>query len=219
MRRVVVFGAIAVAALVARPARTWADQAEALEFSPTYESKVLGKRSLEFLRRAEDSRSDELKRQAHTEGLALARRAAALDDSNPDAHFAVFAHAGRLQLLNGAAVNPVSMFKASRELERALELDPNHSDSLAAKGGIYRQLPWMMGGSLSKAEEYLKRSIALNPESVGARIELAATYRDMGQPERGLPLLETAAQIAQREGRRERLSEARQMLEEIAPKQ
>ena len=32
---------------------------------------------------------------------------------------------------------------------------------------------------------------------MGARIELAQTYRDMGQPDRGRPLLEKAAEIAE----------------------
>jgi len=221
VQRVVVLGAIAVLphlAHLAHPAPAKADQVAALEVPPG-DSHALAKRSLELLRRAEDSTSDAVKRAAHTEGLELARRAAALDDSNPDAHFCLFAHAGRLQLLNGTTVNPVSMFKASRELERALELDPNHADSLAAKGAIYRQLPWVMGGNLHKAEKLLKRSIELNPESVRARIELAATYRDMGEPERGRPLLETAARIAEREGRRERIAEARRMLSELASKQ
>ena len=214
VRTLVVLGVV-VALIGFRPAIVQADQVSALEV-PSSEARVLAKRSLECLRSAEDSESDTTKRQLHAEGLELARRVIALDDSNPDGHFAVFAHAGRLQLMNGAAVNPVTMFKASRELERALELDPNHSDSLAAKGGMYRQLPWVMGGNLRKAEEYLKRSIELNPNSIRARIELAAAYRDMGHPERSLPLLERAAQIAEREGRRQRSEEARRMLQEIA---
>jgi tetratricopeptide (TPR) repeat protein len=204
--------------LIVRPIAVLADQAAALEVSPD-QAKVLARHALDCLRRAEDSTSDDVKRRSYTEGRDFARRAIAIDDANPDAHFALFATEGRLLLMDGATVNPVTLFKASRELDRALELDPNHSDSLAAKGGLYRQLPRLLGGSLDKAEDYLTRSIALNPNSVVARIELAATYRDMGHPERCRPLLETAAQIAEREGRRERFAEAQRMLQEIASEQ
>ena len=215
MQRVLVLASIALAAFAARPSRTSADQAAALEISPE-QAKTLAKHALECLRRAEDSTSDEVKRQAYTEGRDYAQRAVTLDDANPDAHFALFATQGRLQLMDGAAVNPVTLFRASRELDRALEIDPNHSDSLAAKGGLYRQLPRLLGGNLDKAEDYLTRSISLNPNSVAARIELAALYRDLGHPERCRPLLETAATIAEREGRHERLAEARRMLAEIS---
>ena len=215
MQRVLVLASLALIAFVVRPSATSAGEAAALEVSPD-QAKTFAKHALECLRRAEDSTNDDVKRQAYTEGRDYAQRALALDDGNPDAHFALFATQGRLQLMDGAVVNPVSLYKASRELDRALEIDPNHSDSLAAKGGIYRQLPRVLGGNLDKAEDYLTRSIALNPNSIVARIELAATYRDMGHPERCRPLLETAATIAEREGRHERQAEARRMLEEIS---
>jgi tetratricopeptide (TPR) repeat protein len=98
-----------------------------------------------------------------------------------------------------------------------LQLDPNHSDALAAKGGLYRQLPWLLGGSLEKAEGCLTRSIEINPNAVSARTELAATYRDMGEPERGVPLLEKAIQVAEHEGKYRQLAEAQALLREIKP--
>ena len=61
--------------------------------------------------------------------------------------------------------------RAQRDLERALELNPNHADALTAKGGLYRQLPWVLGGSLSVAETCLTRAIELDPDAVSARID------------------------------------------------
>jgi tetratricopeptide (TPR) repeat protein len=181
--------------------------------SPT--SRELGKRAIQCLERGENATDPTQKRLAYEEGLELARRAVALDDSNPDGHFAIFANQGRLMLLDGVAVNPVNLYKVSRELDRALELDPKHADSLAAKGGLYRQLPWFLGGSLNKAEDLLTRSIQNNPNALNARIELAATYRDMGQPERGLPVLEKAVVIAGRDGKQRELAAARALMREI----
>jgi tetratricopeptide (TPR) repeat protein len=133
------------------------------------------------------------------------------------AHFALFANYGRLLLEEGTVPNPFNMVEVNRELDRALELNPNHVDALISKGGLYRQLPWLLGGSLKKAEACLTRAIELDANAVGGRIELAATYRDMGEPERGVPLLEKAIQVAQQVGKFRQLAEARALLDEIRP--
>jgi tetratricopeptide (TPR) repeat protein len=185
------------------------------ESEPVESAQQLASRACEFLRQGEDAANEEAKRAAYSRGLALARRAVALDDRNADAHFAVFGNEGRLLLLDGATPNPVTLLKVNKELDRVLALDPNHSDALAAKGGLYRQLPWILGGSLSKAEDYLNRAIELNPTAVSARIELAETYRDMGEPQRGRSLLEAAASIAEQQGKARQLTEARHLLAEL----
>jgi tetratricopeptide (TPR) repeat protein len=180
-----------------------------------HEAQMLARRALACLHRGEDASDPQKKRVAYEEGLQLAERAVQTDDDNADAHFAVFGNRGRLLLLDGTVPNPVSLMSVSRDLERAPELNPNHADALAAKGGLYRQLPWALGGSLAVAEECLTKAIDLDPNAVGARIELAATYRDMGQPQRSRPLLETAAHIAEAEGKARQQHEAEGLLKEL----
>ena len=137
------------------------------------------------------------------------------DETNADARFAVFANNGRLLLLNGVVANPINLVNANAELEKALELDPNHTDALAARGGLYRQLPWLLGGNLDKAEADLTRSIQLNPGAVLARIELARTYLDKGEHAQVRPLLTEAIKLANEQERPRELAEARQLLAEI----
>lgn len=204
----VILSLLLLAGLGAGPAA--ADQAEARR-----QARELATQAVRHLERGEDLADGDAKRAEYERGLALAERAVALDDDNADAHFAVFGNRGRLMLLDGVTPNPISLLRVNRELDRALELDPNHSDALAAKGGLYRQLPWALGGSLSRAEECLTRAIAADPDAVGARIELAATYRDMGEPERSLPLLQTALSIAERAGKRRQLAAARTLLAQL----
>lgn len=172
--------------------------------------------SLEFLRRGESAADREEKRRAFQRGVELARQAIALDDNNADAHFAMFANRGRLMELDGLVVNPFTLVEATRELDRTLEIDPNHTDALAAKGGIYRQLPWVLGGSKQKASEYLARSVELDYENAcGARIELAELYRDLGQPQRSIALLQKAIEIAERDNKPDKLRRARALLRDI----
>lgn len=181
---------------------------------------AIAEQALLRVERGEDQvLSDKSKIAVYREALDLALRAVDLDDNNANAHFAVFASQGRILLLEGATVNPVNLLKANKELDRTLQLDPDHADALASRGGLYRQLPWLLGGNLTKAESFLSRAIQLNPDAVGARIELAQTYRDMGSPERGVELLETAALLAEEQGRYERRTQASTLLQEFRAKQ
>src|SRR5205809_9691 len=94
-------------------------------------AQQVANRALACLRRGEDSYDDAVKLNEYRKGRELARQAVVLDDRNADAHFALFANNGRIMLLEGAGVNPVNLWKASAELERTLEIDPNHADALA----------------------------------------------------------------------------------------
>ena len=179
------------------------------------DAQALASRAVACLTRGEDATDAAAKRAAYDEGLALAERAVALDDGNADAHFAIFGTRGRLLLLDGAVPNPINLMSVNRELDRALDLEPDHAAALAAKGGLYRQLPWVLGGDLALAENCLTRAIAIDPNAVAARIELAATYRDMGHPERSRPLLETALAIAERDGKRRQRGEAEALMREL----
>ncbi len=169
---------------------------------------ALTERAHKLLDAAEAAPTKQAKVEAYTQSRELAKEAVALDQANADAHFIVFATEGRLQLLKGTVPNPISLYKVQGRLDHVLELDPEHPGGLAAKGGLYRQLPWALGGDLAKAEDYLKRAIEQDPNAIGARIELAATYRDMGHTERCSALLDEAIALAEKQGKSHRKAEA-----------
>ena len=145
----------------------------------------------------------------------LARQAIEIDESNADAHFILFATEGRIALMSGVIPNPLNLRKAQQRLDRVLEINPDHPHGLAAKGGLYRKLPWALGGSLDKAETYLKRSIEHDPGAIGARIELAKTYRDMGKSENCAPLLDRAIAIAVEQGKQHRVEQVNKLRSEL----
>lgn len=211
----VVGGLVRVRVVRAEPDRAPTDvPALIAEQSPIEKARTLAKRAIALLKQGEDATDPHTKRQLYQQGLELADAALALDERNADAHFARFATKGRLLLLDGASPNPFNLMRLNRDLDRALELNPNHADALAAKGGLYRQLPRLLGGSEQKAEECLKKAIALEAEhAVGARIELAQLYFDRGERERAVALLKTAIAIAERDGKLRQRNEAQALLE------
>jgi len=196
-------------------ARVSEAQRSAYASGRTEAAQELAQRALDCLHRGEDATIKEAKLAAYRDGLQWAERAVAVDDNNADAHYARFDNKGRTMLLEGAVTNPLNLLAVNRDLDRTLELNPNHADALAARGGMYRQLPWVLGGSLEKAADYLNRAVALDADACGSRIELAQTYRDMGHPERAIPLLEQAAEVAERAHKQRQLREAREMLSQL----
>lgn len=169
-------------------------------------------RALDCLDRGENATGPADRLAAYREGLQYAERAVAANDDDADAHFAVFANRGRIMMLDGVVPNPFNLYVINRELNRTLELDPNHTDALAAKGGMLRQLPRLLGGNLREAARYLRRAIELDPSAVGARVELAEIYRNLDEPEKSLALLREAAEVARRDGKQRQLAEIESQL-------
>ncbi len=215
-RRICVFLAFALVAIAA-PSLHAADNpaSPAGERSSRSRADDLTADAALLLEKAEaaDAKGDKVA--AYEKACATAKEALALDENNADAHFVVFAAEGRLELLAGTVPNPMNLYKAQGRLDHVLELDPAHADGLAAKGGLYRQLPWALGGDLDKAETFLKRAIEENPDAIGARLELAATYLEKGQPEKCTRLIDEAVAIAEKQGKTHRLEEAAKLRAEI----
>lgn len=168
--------------------------------------------SLAALERGEAAEDRERKYAAYREGRELAQAAVEAEESNPDAHYALFATNGRLMEMEGAVANVVTVFRAKRELDRALELDPNHARSVAAKGILLHRLPWLLGGRDSRAEKFLVRAIELDPRVVDARVELARLYDERGEPQRAATVLRDAVAAASAAGNEREAAEARRLL-------
>lgn len=173
--------------------------------------------SIALLNKGEELTDDKQRLATYIEGEKLAQQAVDLDDTNADAYFALFGNTGRRMLLE-SGFNPFNLIKVNQTLDRCLQLNPDHSDALAARGGMYRQLPRLFGGSLTKAEADLKRSIELDPEATGARIELARVYHEQGRDDMAIPLLEEAKHWAEKLNKPRRIQEADQALAEFETK-
>ena len=76
-------------------------------------------------------------------------------------------------------------YKAARESsQQLLKVFPNHASVLQQAGTIEIQL-----NSLVQGEDYLSKSLRLDPESVSTRRYLALTYLGMGQPAKAMAVL------------------------------
>jgi len=143
---------------------------------------------------------DRASRVGHFEkGQAMGEQAVALDDRSADAHFALFCNLGELMRIDGElSITSVMGFRRmTKELDRTLELAPDHLDALSAKGTFLLRLPSMLGGDREKGEKLLRYVLLKSPQSVNARLSLAKSYCADGRHSEALSLASEALSLAQ----------------------
>ena len=143
---------------------------------------------------------DRASRVGHFEkGQAMGEQAVALNDRSADAHFALFCNLGELMRIDGElSITSVMGFRRmTKELDRTLELAPDHLDALSAKGTFLLRLPFLLGGDREKGEMLLRYVLLKSPQSVNARLSLAKSYCADGRHSEALSLASEALSLAQ----------------------
>jgi len=67
----------------------------------------------------------------------------------------------------------VRLPRLRRELDVTLELAPDDADSMVAKGALLLQLPRLLGGDATAAEDLLRHAVAIEPDNHTANCYLA----------------------------------------------
>lgn len=157
-------------------------------------------------------------RLAHFEkGQRLGEQAVSLDDRSADAHFALFCNLGELMRLDGEmSLGSVMGFRRMmKELDRTLELAPDHLDALSARGTFLVRLPVMLGGNPDTGEQLLRRVIASEPQAVNARLSLAKSYCARGRHNEAVLLASEALALAESQHREDFIPEAKRVVAQL----
>jgi tetratricopeptide (TPR) repeat protein len=146
--------------------------------------RLLVKLASLYLDMGEDLYTDkEQKRAAFEEGGRLARRAIELDETNAEAHYLCAANLGSAAETKGVAASLLALDDIKSHVRRALELQKDHVAALHMAGMMLEELPQFMGGNKNVALDYLKRTVALDPNYSHARLDLAKMYLKRRDPE------------------------------------
>lgn len=149
-------------------------------------------------------------------GQAFGEQAVATDESSPDAHFALFCNLGEQLRVDGESLTSLFGFRRMmKELNRTLELAPDHLDALSAKGTVLTRVPGFMGGDKEKGESLLRHVISREPAAVNARLSLAKSYCAGGRHEEAVAIATTALDLAQSLQRADFIPEAQQVLSQL----
>jgi hypothetical protein len=190
----------------------WADPVQA---QPTLHSLINEAMDECQLGRLAQERGSRL---AHFEkGQHLGEQAVSLDDKSPDAHFALFCNLGELMRLDGEmSLGSVMGFRRMmKELDRTLELAPDHLDALSARGTFLVRLPALLGGNPDTGEQLLRRVIASEPQAVNARLSLAKSYCARGRHNEAVLLASEALALAESQHRDDFIPEAKRVVAQL----
>ena len=154
--------------------------------------------------------------QHYTAGLELAERALAVNEASADAHFARFCNKGELARIDGESIAAlVALSGLMADLDRTLELAPDHAEALASKGIMLIRLPRLFGGDTAKGEAMLRRVLVLDPDAVSSRLVLAECCERRGDRDEALGLARRALEIATAQGRSDKIEEAQATLAKL----
>lgn len=150
------------------------------------------------------------------QGRAFGEQAIEKDDLSPDAHFSLFCNLGEQLRVDGESLTSLFGFRRMmKELNRTLELAPDHLDALSAKGTVLVRIPAFMGGDKEKGEMLLRQVIAREPAAVNARLSLAKSYCADGRHEEAVAIATKALDLAQTLQRADFIPEAQQVLSQL----
>lgn len=159
-------------------------------------------------------------RLAHFErAQVLAEKAVALDERLPDAHYSLFCTLGEQLRIDGENLSAVFGFRQMMaELDRTLELDPNHLNAISSKATFLVRLPSLFGGDLKKGEQLLRRVIREDPSCINARLTLAKVLADRGDYVEAISLATEALKFAEEKQQEDFIKDSKRTLAQLRSK-
>jgi tetratricopeptide (TPR) repeat protein len=149
-------------------------------------------------------------------GLELGERAVKADDGDAKAHYAVFCNLGRQ--LEFARVSPFTirtLRRAQREVDRALELDPNYPAALMGKGAMLVNTPGFLGGDPAEGLRLLRKAIDLAPDNANIHLQFAKALRDQDKADEARVEARKALELAKQQGLHPIAAEASTVLDKL----
>jgi hypothetical protein len=127
-------------------------------------------------------------------GMAAGRQAIALAAARPEGHFWTAVNMGALAESFGLRQGVRYRGAIRAGLERVLTIDPAFLDGSAqrALGRWYFKVPGLFGGSNKKSEDYLRKALAHDSNSVITRLFLAETLIALNRRDEARSELEAA---------------------------
>jgi len=118
-------------------------------------------------------------------GIDVAQRAIAARPDGVEGHFWLGANYGGYSEEKGALKALQTVKKVRAEMETVLRLDDRYNDGGAylALGEMDRELPRIVGGSLSRAISRLEQGVKVAPNNLEMKLSLARAYQEDGRRE------------------------------------
>jgi len=179
----------------------------------------VAKQALDECEAGQNAGTREARKEHFEHGEALATQAVALDEHNANAHFGIVCNLGELLRIDGEKITSVlELRRLLGEVDRTLQLDPNHVDAMATKGNLLVRLPRILGGNAAEGERLLREVVQRDDSAVTSRIALAKTLEARGDRAEAVGFASRALEVAKEQGRTDKVAEAQATLDELSAK-
>lgn len=127
-------------------------------------------------------------RQMLERGIAAGKQAALIAPDRAEGHFWTAANMGALAESYGARQGLKYRGAIKDALERVARIDPGFQkgSAFSALGRWYHMVPGLFGGSETKSEEYLRKALTYDSESILTHFYLAETLFDLHKDSDGV---------------------------------
>jgi tetratricopeptide (TPR) repeat protein len=154
--------------------------------------------------------------QLYTEAADHARTAIALAPENPDTHMELARALGRLAQFKGVLQSLGLASEVKSELEKAIELKPDHAAALHALALWHLEVPWVAGGRTGQVRPLFEQSIATEPNEIVHYVDYAEALIRLDDKEAAKVQLEKAVAMTVSNYRDQQdQAQAEQMLSEL----
>jgi tetratricopeptide (TPR) repeat protein len=179
----------------------------------------LATQSMEECQRGRSAEARDLRLAHYKQAQVLAEKAVALNDKLPDAHYSLFCTLGEQLRIDGENLSSAFGFPAMMaELNRTLELNPNHLSAISSKATFLVRLPSFFGGDVKKGEALLRRVIREDSTCINARLTLANVLADRGDYPEAISLATQALKYSNKKGQDDFIQEAKRTLTQLRSK-
>jgi len=127
------------------------------------------------------AKTDDEKLAAYDHGRQLGERAVELAPKNAEAHVWYAINTARYGQTRGVMRSLFLLPTVQREIDTILALDPKNVRGYSLAGNVYMTVPRLAGGDMTRAEDYFKKGIAIDPRFTVLRVDLARLYIATGR--------------------------------------
>jgi tetratricopeptide (TPR) repeat protein len=114
-------------------------------------------------------------------GVEYGRRAVKVNPDGKEGHFYYMANIGAIAQIRGTLQSVWKFRKIKRQMDRALEIDPNYPPALLARAQLLMEMPGFFGGDKQEALRLCARVVRLDPDHLPTYIAIAKILASEGR--------------------------------------
>lgn len=187
------------------------------EYLAAYEQRSSNIEALYKLAKAKtylaETLTDDAAEKLYEEAAEHARSAAATAPDEPETHFELARALGRLAQFKGVVQSLGLAAEVKSELEKTLELDPEHGGAYHALALWHLEVPWIAGGRSGEVRPLFEQAVSAEPDEVTHLFNYGKALIALGDEDAAKVQLERALELSPKNVRDEAdLEETRELL-------